>query len=97
MILDRIVNAQRGKIRRMVQTVNVLRRLASATRVCADRRVHYKHLDIPVVEMPAIEIAPRKIYDADTVGLTDRPQSAFPHPDPMTAADKLELRALCPN
>jgi hypothetical protein len=80
----------------ITQAVNVLRRLASTARVCADGRVHHKHFDIPIAEVPAVEVAPREIYDADTVGLADRPQSAFPDPDPMTTTDKPKLRALRP-
>ena len=96
MVVSWIVNAKRGVIWRIPPTINMLRRLASATRVAANRRVHYKHLDVGVVDVPAIEIASRKIYDADAVGLADGPQSALPHSDPITTADEPELRVLGP-
>src|SRR5215469_12952664 len=91
-----MIDAQARERRRVAQPVDVLGRLAGTTRVRTDRRIDNEHADIAVREAPAIEEPPRKIDDADTVGLANWAERAFPYADPARMRDKAELGAQRP-
>jgi hypothetical protein len=71
-VFDRIMNAQAWPLRRIPEAVNMLRRLARAARIGADRRIDHEHADVGAGQMPALEIAPGEVHDANPIGLTDR-------------------------
>lgn len=74
----------------------MLRPLARAARVRADRRIHDEDFDVGIGDMVAIEKPPRKIDDADAVGLTDRRERAFPNAHRPKLTEQPELRAFGP-
>lgn len=71
----------------------MLRGFARTAWIGADGRIDDEYADIRILQKPAIEHPPRKIDDANPVGLTDRAQRALPDAHPAGMRDKTELRA----
>lgn len=95
-VIDGVVNAERGKVRMVAMAINVLCRVASSSRVCTDRGVDDEYTDVGLIQMPVIEIPPREIDDAYAVRLAYGPKRPFPDAQPLGVRDELELRAFRP-
>jgi hypothetical protein len=91
-----IINAQFREFGRMPPPIHMLRRLAGAARIRADRRVDDKYADVMVHQIPLVKVTSREIDDADSVGLTDRAERALPDADPAGVCDEAKLRAFSP-
>jgi hypothetical protein len=87
-----IEEAEGRKIRWVVMAIDVLRRLARAPRITADRRVDDLDRDIGVSEEPVPEIPLREVPDAHAPGLHDRSQRPLPDAEPARMEDGPEIR-----
>jgi len=96
MVILGVVNAERGKVGMVAMAVNMLCWLTSSARVRPDGRVDDEYTDVGLIQMPVIEIPPRKIDDAYAVRLAYGPKRPFPGAKPLGVCDKLELRAFRP-
>jgi hypothetical protein len=94
--LRRIEYAKARECWRIPPAVDVLGRLAGPARIGTNRRIEDRHALVRVCQHPAVEEAAREIHDLDAVGLTYRPECAFPHADPSRAREQIELRAFSP-
>jgi hypothetical protein len=95
-VVDGVADAKPGKVGRITEAIDVLRRVSRSTRIGADRRVNHKNTDVGILEIPAVETSAREIYDADAIGLANGPQRALPYSHPLALRHKIELRALRP-
>jgi hypothetical protein len=95
-IFPRIMDTQARERGGITEAKDVLRRFARTARMGADGWIDDEHADIRILQKPAIEHPPRKIDDANAVGLTDRAERAFPDAHPAGVRDKTELRAFRP-
>jgi hypothetical protein len=93
LVLDRIMDTQARKRRRITESKDVLRGFARTAWIGADGRVDDEHADIRILQKSAIEHPPRKIDDANPVGLTDRTERALPDAHPASMRDETEVRA----
>lgn len=91
-----VVDAQMGKIRRIAEPVDMLRRLSCAARIRADRRINHDDADAGIGKGPVLEEAPREIDYANAIGLADGSQRSFPDADPTGMQHKLKVRGFNP-
>jgi hypothetical protein len=80
----------------MIESVDMLGRLAGAAGIGTDRRVDDEDADIGVAKIELWKKPARKILNADAIGLAYGSERAFPNANPASMRHKHKVRAFRP-